>query len=151
VGENGHLGGTDGQLDSPIGWYVITASIDRPKQLTDRHLLDDAPIVTAAPAERPVREGEFVSLKVGMLIVAIACSVVYGYVILFEMTANPVDQLQYVMDLSGRAAAVSWVIFANIALRQRAAKEAAAARIFESVSPTPVEHDGGAVVQFGRM
>lgn len=90
------------------------------------------------------------SLKVGMLIVAIACSVVYGYVILFEMTASPADQFQYVMDLSGRAGAVSWVIFANIALRQRAAKASAAARIIESVSAGPVERDGN-VVQFGRV
>jgi hypothetical protein len=73
------------------------------------------------------------SLKVGMLIAAIAGTVVYGYGWLFVMTAQPVDQLHAVMDLAGRVASVSWIISANIALRERSRKRDQAAEIISLV------------------
>jgi hypothetical protein len=68
-----------------------------------------------------------------MLIAAIAGTVVYGYGWLFEMTANPVDQLRVVMDLAGRVASVSWIISANIALRERSRRRDQAAEIISLV------------------
>lgn len=73
------------------------------------------------------------SLKVGMLIAAIAGTVVYGYGWLFVMTANPVNQVHTVMDLAGRVASVSWIVYTNAALRDRARKRDTAAEIISLV------------------
>lgn len=67
-----------------------------------------------------------------MLIVAVLCTAVYGYAWLFEMTANPMDQLRFVMDLAGRAAAIAWVTWLNIVVRERVAKRNEAKEIVEA-------------------
>jgi L-asparagine transporter-like permease len=76
-----------------------------------------------------------------MLFAAIVCTFVYGYIVLFELTANPADWLQYVMDLAGRIGMVAWVVFANAALRDRAVKRARAQEIVEAMGST--DEQGG--------
>jgi amino acid permease len=69
-----------------------------------------------------------------MLIIAITMSVAYGYIWLFELTGNPIDAFQWVMDLAGRAGAASWVIFTIAALHERQAKLAHATTIAKSIA-----------------
>jgi hypothetical protein len=68
-----------------------------------------------------------------MLATAIACSAIYIYIWLFELTGNPIHQLAYVMDLAGRAAVITWPIFANIVIRSRAAKKREAEMLAKSM------------------